>query len=138
MNRKNIFAAMGFEPEDAMVYAIRSDLADAIARFLDEKGIRGADAVELLGLPQGTVSNLKNGKIEHLSVERLMRAMVRAGIPGYAKWPTADRARGGVLAESRTAATVSGDFRIDYDVDSDWDQPASPSPFGPVGGDEAR
>jgi predicted XRE-type DNA-binding protein len=136
MSRKNIFAAMGFEPEDAMVYAIRSDLADAIARFLDESGIRGAEAVERLGLPQGTVSNLKNGKIEHLSIERLMRAMIRAGIPGYAKWPTAELAKAGVLTESRSSATVAGTADILIDVES-WEQPLPVTPFEPVG-DEAH
>lgn len=128
MSRNNIFSAMGFEPEDAMVYAIRSDLADAIARFLNERSIRGTDAVELLGLPQGTVSNLKNGRVEHLSIERLMRAMVRAGIPGYAKWPTAESAKGGVLAEAHSSATVSGTVDILIEVES-WDQPVPSSSF---------
>jgi predicted XRE-type DNA-binding protein len=135
MSRKNIFAAMGFEPEDAMVYAIRSDLADAIAHYLDERNIRGADAVAALGLPQGTVSNLKNGRIEHLSIERLMRAMVRAGIPGYAKWPTADLAKAGLLAESRSAATVAGTVDILIEVVDSW-EPARGAQFDPVS-DEA-
>lgn len=132
MSRKNIFVAMGFEPEDAMVYAIRSDLADAIARYLDAENIRGADAVALLGLPQGTVSNLKNGRIEHLSVERLMRAMVRAGIPGYAKWQSADLAKGGVLAESRSAATVSGTVDMLIDVENEWAEVSTSTPFEPA------
>jgi predicted XRE-type DNA-binding protein len=112
MTKRNIFLAMGFEPEDAMVQAVRADLADAIAALLDERDLTQVEASELLGLPQGVVSNIVRGRVEHLSIERLMRAMVRAGIPGYAKWPTADTAKAGVLYSSAVAPTVSSDLEF--------------------------
>jgi predicted XRE-type DNA-binding protein len=104
MAKKNIFLAMGLEPEDAAVQAIRADLADAIAQYF--AGQPHAVAQEELGLPQATVSQVMNGKIGHVSIERLIRAMLRAGIPGCAQWPDADTACGGTLAVSHSSATL--------------------------------
>nr|WP_298716388.1 XRE family transcriptional regulator [uncultured Steroidobacter sp.] len=117
MSKRNVFLAMGFEPEDAMILAVRSDLADAIAKVLQRDGLRQADAADLLGLPQGVVSNIVRGRIDHLSIERLMKAMVRANIPGYAKWPTADTAKAGVLHHSVVSPTISADLEFLDHVD---------------------
>jgi predicted XRE-type DNA-binding protein len=113
MSSRNIFLAMGFEPEDAMVQALRVDLAEAITAALDARKVKAKEAARLLGLSQGAVSNIRNGKIEHLSLERLMRAMVRAKIPGFAFWPTADSARAGVLGALAESATVSTAIEIE-------------------------
>lgn len=110
MAKRNIFLAMGFDPEDAMIYAVRADLADAIAKAL--AGKTQGEIVEALGLRQSVVSQILNGKIENVSVERLMRAMVRAGIPGYAEWRTADSAHAGLLAATSATATVRGAFDL--------------------------
>ena len=39
-----------------------------------------------------------------------MRAMVRAGIPGYARWITADTAKAGAFTGATMSSTVSADF----------------------------
>lgn len=117
MSKRNIFLAMGFEPEDAMVLALRSDLADSIARYIRERGIEQKDAVRLLGLPQGTVSNIVHGKIDHLSIERLMRAMARAKLPGYAMWPSVEHAKAGSMAYAPHATTVTGEVELDTDYE---------------------
>lgn len=95
MSKRNVFLAMGFAPEDAMVYAIRTDLADALAEYLKKSSLKQTDAAKRLGLPQGVVSDIMRGKIDHISVERLMRAMARIKMPGWAEWPTAEHARAG-------------------------------------------
>lgn len=109
---------MGFAPEDAMVLAIRADLADAIAQVMDAGGIVGANATAKLGLPQGTVSQLKNGRVDHISIERLMRAMVRANIPGFAIWPNVEDARAGSLPATRSAGTTIAKFTVE--ADTNW------------------
>jgi predicted XRE-type DNA-binding protein len=116
MSQYNIYLAMGLEPEDAAVQAVRADLAAAITRHLERRGIRQARAATLLGLSQAAVSNLKRGKVDHLSIERLLRAMVRAGIPGYANWPDADRAVGGVMPVAQSAASVTADASLSVDL----------------------
>jgi predicted XRE-type DNA-binding protein len=120
MSKRNIFAAMGFEPEDAMIYAIRTDLADAIAAYLRDEQIRQVDAAEQLGLSQAAVSNINRGHIDHLSIERLMKAMVRAGLPGYAKWPSAENARAGLLPMASAASTVSADVKFEEPYEQQW------------------
>lgn len=112
MSKRNIFLAMGFEPDEAMVHAVRTDLADAIAKELANRKLKQADASALLDLPQAVISNIVRGRIEHLSIERLMKAMVRAGIPGYAKWPTADSASAGILDNSVALPTFSSDVEF--------------------------
>jgi len=104
---------MGFEPEDAMIFALRSDLADAIAKHLKARFKRQTPAADLLGLSQAAVSNIMRGKIDHLSVERLIRAMVRAKIPGFAEWPTADTARAGELTARAVSSTVRDSVTFD-------------------------
>jgi len=93
-----------------MVQAIRADLADAIAAYFADKPRIEAQAK--LGLSQAIVSQIMNGRVDHLSVERLMRAMVRAGIPGYAQWPNADLACGGVMRTSAATVTLSREFDV--------------------------
>lgn len=136
MSKRNIFLAMGFEPEEAMVQAVRADLADAIANELAKRNLKQADASSLLGLPQAVISNIVRGRIDHLSIERLMKAMVRAGLPGYAKWPTADTASAGILDNSVALPTFSSDveFLDQYDpwnVHSEGD--FRPEPEGQYG-----
>lgn len=95
MARKNAYLMFGLPPEDAAINVLRGDLAAAIARFISDGQLTQKRAQSLLGLPQGTVSNIINGNVEHLSIERLIRAMIRAQIPGWAEWRDAENARAG-------------------------------------------
>lgn len=111
MSKRNIFLAMGLDPEEAMILAVRADLADAIAAHF--KNVERSEIQKKLGLSQSVVSQLVNGKIDHLSVERLMKAMVRADIPGFAQWATADAACGGRLEFVPEQGTIRQDFHIE-------------------------
>jgi predicted XRE-type DNA-binding protein len=120
MAKKNIFLAMGFEPEDAMIQALRVDLAEAISAALDMRRVTPKEAARLLGLSQGVVSNIRNGKVDHLSLERLMRAMVRAKIPGFACWPSAEGARAGLLTGSSDSAIVNMPIEIEGEANPEY------------------
>lgn len=136
MTRTNSFLAMGFEPDDAVVYAIRTDLADAIAAYLGDRPQQ--EAANVLGLSQSLISRITRGRVEGLSIERLVRAMVRANIPGFARWPTADTASAGVLNHAAATATASAhvdidayysDLDLDINIDSLWteiERPGTP------------
>lgn len=101
---KNVYLAMGFPADDAAVQAIRADLASAIAKHI--RDLTQADAAQRLGLTQSVVSNIVRGNVLNVSVERFIRAMVRAGIPGCAEWPSADKARAGAYEPVTAALTV--------------------------------
>ena len=83
---RNAFSAFGCAPEDATIDTLRTDLALALRMFIEKSQMGQVKAGAILGLKQNVVSQIVRGKIEHLSVERLIKAMVRAGIPGFAEW----------------------------------------------------
>jgi predicted XRE-type DNA-binding protein len=67
-------------PDDATVLALRTDLALQIARRLGRGAETQAAAAARLGVPQPTLSRIRNGRIETLSLELLLRIAVRAGL----------------------------------------------------------
>jgi predicted XRE-type DNA-binding protein len=83
---KNAFTAMGLDPDEATIDTLRTDLALALRAYIERSGKGQTRIGEILGLTQNVVSHIARGEIEHLSVERLIKAMVRAGIPGFAEW----------------------------------------------------
>jgi predicted XRE-type DNA-binding protein len=90
---RNAFSAFGGPPEEATIDTLRTDLALALRKFIENSRMGQAKVGEILGLKQNVVSQIVRGKIEHLSVERLVKAMVRAKIPGFAEWgPSAEDA----------------------------------------------
>lgn len=105
---RNAFSAFGIPPEDATIDTLRTDLALALRRFIENSGMGQAKIGEVLGLKQSVVSQIKRGNIEHLSVERLVRAMVKARITGFAEWGASpEDARAGVGVRTTSAATTS-------------------------------
>jgi predicted XRE-type DNA-binding protein len=68
-------------PDMATVQALRSDVALQLARFTQRMGVSQAVAAKRLGLPQPTLSKIINGRISDVSLELLIRAAARAGLP---------------------------------------------------------
>jgi len=86
MRYKNAFSALGLDPDVATIDTLRTDIALALARYIETTGISQEKAGELFGVKQSVVSQIVRGDVAHLSVERLIRAMVRAKIQGFAEW----------------------------------------------------
>jgi predicted XRE-type DNA-binding protein len=80
MNR-NAFFDLGFPPEEAAALHIRSQLAAALEHHIERKGWSHAEAARSLKLPQPTIGKIVNGTVEKLSIEFLVKLMVRAGLP---------------------------------------------------------
>ena len=78
---RNPFLDLGFPPEEAVALHIRSQLAAALEYHIERKGWSQAEAARGLKVPQPTVSKIVNGKIDKLSIEFLIKLMVRAGLP---------------------------------------------------------
>ena len=69
-------------PDMATVQALRSDVALQLARFTRRMGLTQAAAAKRLGLPQPTLkSKIINGRVSDVSLELLIRAAARAGLP---------------------------------------------------------
>src|ERR1700729_3776294 len=84
-NVTNSFSALGFPTDDAVVEALRADLADIVRGFIDRSRMTQTALQKTLGVPQSTVSAIKNDRIDHLSVEYFVRILARIGVPWTAK-----------------------------------------------------
>ena len=78
---RNPFVDIGFPPDEAAVLHIRSQLAAALEDHIERKGWSQTEAARALKVTQPTVAKIVNGNIEELSIEYLIKLMVRAGLP---------------------------------------------------------
>jgi predicted XRE-type DNA-binding protein len=78
---RNPFLDVAFPPDQAVALHIRSQLAGALEYHIERKGWSETEAARVLKVPQLTVSKIVNGNIEKLSIEFLIKLMVRAGLP---------------------------------------------------------
>jgi predicted XRE-type DNA-binding protein len=73
----NVFADLGLsDPEERLA---KADLAIAISREIQSRGLTQAEAAELLGVAQPDVSNLMRGRLSGYSIERLTRLLNALG-----------------------------------------------------------
>lgn len=67
----NVFADVGIEQPDA--YLAKAELARQIIGELDARRLTQIEAARILGVSQPKVSALKNGRLDGLSTDRLIR-----------------------------------------------------------------
>lgn len=67
----NVFEDLGLP--DAPDLLVKAELAGKIADIIDERALTQAEAAELLGTSQPTVSSLLNGRLAGFSLDRLVR-----------------------------------------------------------------
>jgi len=77
---RNPFLDLGFSKEEATALHIRSQLAATLEQHIDRHAWSQAEAARVLKVPQPTISKIMNGNIEKLSIEFLVKLMVRAGL----------------------------------------------------------
>ena len=75
----NIFSALGFAPEEALDLRLRSDLLMIINKIVAKKKYNSRQLQELLGEDQPRISELLNGKLDKLSLNRLVRYAAKLG-----------------------------------------------------------
>lgn len=75
----NVFADLGFEPEDAEHLRIRSDLMSALRKLIEERKLTQAEAARVFGVTQPRISNLVRGRIDLFSIDTLVDMLARAG-----------------------------------------------------------
>jgi predicted XRE-type DNA-binding protein len=100
---RNPFLDVAFPPDQAVALHIRSQLAGALEYHIERKGWSQTEAARALRVLQPTVSKIVNGKIEKLSIELLIKLMVRAGLPVSI---TGGRSTRGRRAAHHSAVTV--------------------------------
>jgi predicted XRE-type DNA-binding protein len=75
----NVFADLGFSPEEAQNLKVRADLMIELSKLIEARELTQAAAAKLLGVTQPRVSDLVRGKIHRFSVDTLIEMLGRAG-----------------------------------------------------------
>lgn len=73
----NVFADLGL-PEPDLALA-KARLAEVIDDTIQRRGLTQSEAAEVMGIDQGTVSKLMNGRLDGFSQERLIRYLNALG-----------------------------------------------------------
>ena len=76
----NIFADLGFPPEEAQNLKMRSDLLMAIERACRRRGLTQAQAARRLGITPPRLNALLKGRIGLFSLDALVNIASRAGL----------------------------------------------------------
>jgi len=75
----NVFADLGFPPEEATLLAMRAELLSALRNTITERGWTQVQTAEHLHIGQSRVSDLMRGKREKFSLDMLVTLATRAG-----------------------------------------------------------
>jgi predicted XRE-type DNA-binding protein len=74
----NVFADLGLP--DAENRLLKSRLVGKIDEVIEKRGLTQAEAGRIMGIPQPKVSELRNGRTNDYSVERLYRLLNNLGV----------------------------------------------------------
>ena len=77
----NIFGELGFDSEEALDLKLRSDLLMIINRIITKKKYRSRQLQHILIENQPRICELLNGKLDKLSLNRLVRYVAKLGQP---------------------------------------------------------
>lgn len=76
----NVFADLGFPPEEAAILAMRADLMAQLRLVVEKRGWTQVEAAKVLGISQSRVSDLMRGKWDKFSLDMLVTLATRAGL----------------------------------------------------------
>lgn len=76
----NVFADLGFPPEEAENLKVRSRLMIEIIRLVRDRGLKQKQAAELFGVSQPRISELMHCKIDEFSIDSLINMLAHAGM----------------------------------------------------------
>lgn len=76
----NVFADLGFSPEEASLLQMRADLMNELRLVIETRGWTQVAAARALGVSQSRVSDLVRGKWQQFSLDMLVTLAVRAGL----------------------------------------------------------
>ena len=76
----DVFRDLGFSPDEAEHLKVRSDLMLNLQKAIAARGLKQAEAADLLGVTQPRVSDLMRGRIDLFSIDTLIDMLGRLGI----------------------------------------------------------
>ncbi len=76
----NVFIDLGFEPAEAKLMLMRTDLMLALGRHIAAQGWTQAEAAKRMGISQPRVSKIKKRKLDEFSLDMLVILAERLGL----------------------------------------------------------
>ena len=76
----NVFADLGFAPEEASLLQMRAHLMNELRLVIAARGWTQVVAAQELGVSQSRISDLVRGKWQQFSLDMLVTLAVRAGL----------------------------------------------------------
>lgn len=76
----NVFADLGFGPEEAANLKVRSRLMMQLEDVIEAREMTQEEAAALFGVTQPRVSDLVRGKIQRFSIDALVNMLANAGL----------------------------------------------------------
>lgn len=75
----NVFADLGFAPEEAGELAVKSSLITAIGETIRARGLTQQEAAQLCRTDQPTLSKVLRGRVESVTIDRLAAWLTALG-----------------------------------------------------------
>ena len=75
----NVFADLGFSPEESANLMFRATLMARLTKIVEERELTQQAAAKILGVTQPRLNLLLRGKIASFSVDALVNMLARAG-----------------------------------------------------------
>ena len=76
----NIFADLGATPDEAKNLLLRAQLMIEVELYVEREGLTQVVAAKRLGITQSRLSELKNGRIDLFTIDKLVTMLERAGV----------------------------------------------------------
>ena len=76
----NVFRDLGFSAEETGYLKVRAELMVNLQKVIRARGLKQAEAAELLGVTQPRVSALMRGRIDLFSIDTLIDMLARLGV----------------------------------------------------------
>jgi predicted XRE-type DNA-binding protein len=76
----NVFADIGFAPDEAQNLLLRSELMTRIERYVQRSGLSQSKVAHALGVTQPRLNDLMRGKIDKFSLDALVNMLAHAGM----------------------------------------------------------
>ncbi len=76
----NVFRDLGFSPDEAEYLRVRAELMANLQKVITARGLKQAEAAELLGVTQPRISDLMRGRIDLFSIDTLIDMLARLGV----------------------------------------------------------
>ena len=74
------FGDLGFSGDEVEYLKVRADLMVNLQKLITARGLKQAEAAELLGVTQPRVSDLMRGRIDLFSIDTLIDMLARLGV----------------------------------------------------------